>query len=112
MSFLVESSLSLSSPLSFDYFFTLLRSTQIYANCPQGVDKHGYVKEKKGNDQMQTEKLEIQQGLLVEQYANASAVMRHINKHNSEKEERRRIASNGGLADEIAPQRSKGSEDE
>ena len=47
-------------------------------------------KGKKGNAQIQSETLEIQQELLVELYVNVNMVMQHINKHYGEKEKERK----------------------
>ena len=50
-----------------------------------GVDVHGYIK--KGDNKRQTEKLEIQQDLLVEIFANTSLIMQHIDNHYKKKKE-------------------------
>ena len=72
---------------------------------------HGYVRGENVNEQIQTEKLEIQQGLLVELYVNVNVVMQHINKHYREKDKKGRITNNNESTGEIAPKRSKDEDD-
>ena len=76
-----------------------------------GVDVHGYVRGENVNEQIQTEKLEIQQGLLVELYVNANMVMQHINKHYGKKDKRGRITNNDKSTGETAPKKSKNADD-
>ena len=77
-----------------------------------GVDVYGYVRGENVNEQMQTEKLEVQQKLLVELYVTANMVMQHINKYYGEKEKRGRITDNDEIAEKTAPKRSKNADDE